>query len=339
MLMLSHLDKGHNLSESTSEWHLIAMSKDRLTKEEAYKVITSIVDDEADEHMRSAFFEYIKKDSKLRNEFESMKRIKTLISTRCPCYKAPERLKVRVQKFILTVRNKQDPNGTFTENNGVTALDRPFPISFPASEEDNKQHARPEAGSSSTIKWVYAAAASFLIITAFWGLVYNNQPVETTYNVEEYVYQHFRKNDGKLVPPNISTASLADAEVSLSSNFDMPVTVPPLKNAEFKGVAFNEFVPDFEAPLLEYYLPGEDQYIYIFAFNVDQLNQFGKLTRDKEAIKTCIKPSDFHIENVKGKHVVSWRWDKTWYAAISNHNGKTLASLIEPLKYEQNSDN
>lgn len=309
------------------------MSKNHLTKEEAINLISSIVDDEADENTRTAFLNYIKNDTAVRYEFESMKRIKTLIATRCPTHKAPDELKVRVQEFLLQKRNKRKASSSASDDRGDPVIDIPSNLSSPSGSQGAEESSKKEAKTHYK-KWIYAAAATFLIIAAFWGLVYNSQSVENTYSMEEYVYQHFQKNEGKLVPPNISTASLTDAEVTLSSNFDMPMTVPPLTNAQFKGVAISEFVPGFEAPLLEYYLPEQDQYIYIFAFKMEQLNKFGKLARDEEAIKKCIKPNDFHIEEINGKHVVSWRWDGTWYAAISNHNGKTLASLVEPLKYD-----
>lgn len=309
------------------------MSKERITKDEALRLITSVVDDEVDAETRSSFLEYIRLDSEVRREYESIKRIKKLVAERCPTHKAPESLKLRVRTFLLDEQDKRnDIDHTNLERETVVDI----PSHIPSGTSPNTKKSRdPGSMDKSTFKkWVYAAAASFLIITAFWGLIYNNQPAQQTYNIEEYVYRHFENNNGRLIPTHINTASLADAEVSLSTNFDMPMTVPPLKNAQFKGVAYSEFVPGYEAPLLEYYLPKEDQYIYIFAFDLDELNQFEMLNRSQEAVKKCVKSSDFHIRNINGKHVVSWRWNNIWYAAISNHNGKTLASLVEPLKYE-----
>lgn len=308
------------------------MSKDRLTKEEAIKLITSVVDGEVNEEQRIAFLEYIEQDEEVRAEYESIKRIKKLIAEHCPVHKAPETLKIRVRQFLSQQEDNINSENS-TDQVKESVIDVPSHI---PDETSGTEKSMPVGTSNEPMykKWLYAAAASFLIIAAFWGLIYNNQAAQKNYNIEEYVYRHFENNEGKLIPTNISTASLADAEVSLSNNFDMPMTVPPLKNAEFKGVAFNEFVPGYKAPLLEYYLPAEDQYIYIFAFNIDQLNKFENLSRSDEAIKKCVKPEDFHIKNVKGKHVVSWQWNDIWYAAISNHNGKTLASLVEPLKYD-----
>lgn len=308
------------------------MSKDQLNKEEAIKLITSVVDGEVDDETRASFLEYIEEDEEVRAEYESIKRIKKLIAEHCPVHKAPETLKIRVRQFLSKEQGNINSESS-SEKDKESDID--IPSHIPSETSDAKERMAPSPTKEPLYKkWLYAAAASFLIIAAFWGLIYNNQSTQQNYNIEEYVYQHFENNDGKLVPTNISTASLTDAEVSLSSNFNMPMTVPPLRNAEFKGVAFNEFVPGFDAPLLEYYLPNEDQYIYIFAFDINQLKQFGNLSRSQEAVKKCVKPEDFHIKNVKGKHVVSWQWNDIWYAAISNHNGKTLASLVEPLNYD-----
>ena len=314
------------------------MSHDRLTKDEALQLISSVVDDEVDKATKNAFFKYIDNDKEVRREFESIKRIKKLVAERCPIRKAPDHLKTRIRNYLSEELHKEESNTSREQNPPAVDL----PSSIPPESQNEKEQKNSGKPASSSHTWMYAAAASFLLIAIIWGIFYtNNNPddtlasSETTYKVEEYVYKHFQDNDGRLIQPNISTASITDAEVSISDNYDMSLTVPPLSNSEFKGVVYSEFVPGFKAPLLEYYLPEEDQYIYIFAFPVEEMDKYGKLVRDQEAVKNCVKPSDFYVENVNGKHVVSWQWEGTWYAAISNHNGETLASLVEPLKYEK----
>lgn len=312
------------------------MSDERLTKERAIKLITSVVDGEVDENTRISFLDYIEGDSDVRKQYESIKRIKRLVVERCPSHKAPDSLKLRVQQFLLQEQGKLKK---LQNDSGINeTVDKPSHIPGDMQNGASGEPSGPGAtGGSTYTKWLYAAAASFLILAAFWGLVYNNQSSSEAYNIEEYVYRHFDNHKGQFIKPTIETENLADAEVQLASTFDMTMTVPPLSNAEFKGIAINEFVPGYRAPLMEYYLPDEDQYIYIFAFDMKKLDQFGSLNRSQEAVKKCIKPEDFHIKNVNGKHVVSWRWNGVWYAAISNHHGETLASLIEPLDYEAKS--
>ncbi|MDZ7715520.1 MAG: hypothetical protein U5J95_04840 [Balneolaceae bacterium] len=299
------------------------MGHSRLTKREALDLITPVVDGEVDESTREAFFNFIKENADVRKQYESEKRIKNLTSSRCPYYKAPDSLKNRVS-HIIREHHLQDEAISKTHFQDYPTSG----ISSAKNDDTNKKYS-----SSTFSNIVYALAASLMVFAAFWGLIFSQQQGPLSYDVEEYVYQHFTKNDGKMIEPSIATASLAGAEVELSNNFDFSMTIPPLKDAEFKGVVYTDFVPEFKSPLLEYYLPEEDQYIYIFAFKIQDLKKFGKLIRNQEAIKECLKPQDFHIENVNGKHVVSWKWNDTWYAAISNHHGKELASLVEPLNY------
>ncbi len=304
------------------------MSKHRLTKREALNLVTPVVDGEVEEPVREAFFSFIKNNDHVRKQYESEKRLKNLVSERCPCSKAPESLKRRVHSFLDSCGEEAASERTKNGHDEEPLVDYPSHI----AGEKPDDLAAPPPPASGWKKWGYAVAASFLILAAFWSIVMQN-PAES-YNMEEHVYRHFTEHGGKLIPPHINTASLSLAESRLSDEYDMAMTVPSLENAEFKGVVFSNFVAGFRAPLLEYYLPSQDEYIYIFAFRIDDLKNFEQLVRSEEAVKTCNKPQDFHVREVNGKHVVSWKWKDTWYAAISNHNGEVLASLVEPLNYQ-----
>lgn len=299
------------------------MGKNELTKEEAFDLITPVVDGEATDDERQAFMDFIAQNNEVRKEFESIKKIKSLVSSRCPCAKAPDSLR----QYTKTISRQE----ASLKNVDVPIYD--VACGGPADQApDDKEKQRP----SSIRRWAYSIAATLLIGAAFWGFFnFYDQPAQpkAVYNIEEYAYEHFKKHEGQFVPPTISTASLGAAEIQLARNYNMPMTIPALENAEFKGVVYAEFVPNFKAPMLEYHLPAQNQYIYIFAFKLDKLKKFGQLNRHKAAVKKCTKPEDFYIRNVNGKHVVSWKWDDVWYAAISNHNGNTLASLVKPLKY------
>lgn len=299
------------------------MSKNELTRAEARELISPVVDDEVSADERQAFMDFIADHDDVRKEYESVKKIKSLICTRCPSARAPDSLR----NFVKTIGEQE------TSQKGSHAPKYDGEKSGPASQKTEAE--RTQNQSFTSPKWVWAAAASILLIVAVWGFFnfYGSSEIAPKYNVEEYAYEHFTKHDGKYVPPTISTANLGSAEIQLAQDYDMPMTIPALKNAEFKGIVYSEFVPSFKAPMLEYHLPSEDQYIYIFAFKLDKLKTFSQLARNRDAVKKCNKPKDFHIRNVNGKHVVSWKWDDVWYAAISNHNGNTLASLVKPLQY------
>lgn len=299
------------------------MGKNELTKEEAFELIGPVVDDEATDDERRAFMDYIAKNSEVRREFESIKKIKSLVGSRCPRAKAPDSLQAYVKKVGRQETSLDNVNAPIYDLAG----------GGPANQ---KSDGNDQEQSSTLRRWMFSVAAVFLVAAAFWGFFSfygSSTDSKVVYNIEEYAYEHFKKHDGQFVQPTISTASLGAAEIQMAQNYGMKMTIPALENAEFKGVVYGEFVPNFEAPMLEYFLPGQDQYIYIFAFSLDKLKDFGQLDRYEEAVKACNKPEDFHIRNVNGKHVVSWKWDNVWYAAISNHNGNTLASLVKPLQY------
>ncbi len=298
------------------------MGKNKLTKAEARELITPVVDDEVSAEERETFLDFIEHHDDVRREYESVKKIKSLVCTRCPCAKAPDSLK----NYVTMLVQQEDAS----ENADAPIYD--IPGGGPASQSD--EPSLPQAQSSISRRWLFSIAASLLLIVAVWGFFNFYETSETTpiYNVEDYAYEHFTKHDGQFVPPTISTASLGSAEMRMARDYNMPMTVPAVEDAEFKGIVYGEFVPNFKAPMLEYYLPSGDQYIYIFAFKLDKLKAFGQLARHQEAIKKCNKPKDFYIRDVKGKHVVSWKWDDVWYVAISNHNGNRLASLVKPMQ-------
>lgn len=302
------------------------MSKQELSKREAIILITPVVDDEASEQEKNAFFAFIQQNEEVRRKYKATLKVKKLVSNRCPRMKAPESLNERVKMFITS----QQLIGE-NKNSADPIYDIPCPGSI---QENNKQIPSTETSGSPFTNWIFSVAAGLFILLIISGVFYyNSNPRDTgeiaSYNIEESAFEHFRKYRGSFVEPNISSASIAVAENQLAQNFNMRVKVPSISNAQFKGIVYSEFVPDFEAPMLEYHLSDEDQYIYIFVFKIDQLEQFGKLVRNKEAIKECNQPQKFHVRNVNGKHVVSWKWDDFWYAAISNHSGDTIASLVD----------
>lgn len=298
------------------------MSNYELTKAEARELITPVVDNEVTAEERQAFMNYIADHDDVRREYESIKRIKSLIGSRCPYAKAPDSLR----DYLKTFRHQS------------ASAEPDIPIYDVHCEKSVSQQEHPQSyteASSTARRWVFSVAATLVIVASVWGFFnfFESSTDKPIYNVEEYAYEHFIKHNGQFVPPTISTASMGSAEIELARDYDMPMTIPALEQAEFKGVVYKEFVPNFKAPMLEYYLPSQKQYIFIFAFKLDKMKEFGNLVRNEEAIKKCNRPKDFYINNVNGKHVVSWKWDDVWYAAISNHNGNTLASLVKPLQH------
>jgi len=305
------------------------MGKHELTKVEALKLIAPVVDGETTEEERDAFMNFIAHHADVRHKYESMKNLKSVIGNRTKRAKAPESL----QQFV-----KQVGHHATDSNDEPPIYD--LPTDGPSNHK-SQTSTNPSSSRDNTWNIIMGIAASLLLVAAAWSYFTFggfSTAEKSTYNVERFAYEHFIKHDGKFVEPTISTASLGSAEIQMANNYDMPMTIPSLKNAEFKGIVYNDFVPNFKAPMLEYHLPSQDQYIYIFAFQLDKLKEYGRLLRHKKAVDKCNKPKDFYVRNVNGKHVVSWKWNDVWYAAISNHDGNTLASLVEPLQYNPNDD-
>lgn len=306
------------------------MSYERLTKEEALELITSIIDNEVDEDTRLAFFSYLENDSYVKRQYESALRIKNLIATRCPAEKAPDRLRYRVR--VLLAAERASLANLSLEEPVYDIPCKKTPFSYPPKGSSDNPLSVRKSRKIYQQAWFYVSATVIAVTFLLWSIVYVSQSASSSYSIEEYTYRHFINHKGSFIQPTISAANMRSAETMLAADFNLPIAIPLLANAEFKGVVFTDFVPGYPAPLMEYYVPGEDQYIYIFAFDIDKLDEYKMLSRNEEAVKACINPGDFHIDEVQGKHVVSWKWDNIWYAAISNHDGKTLASLIQPLQ-------
>ncbi|HLR25797.1 MAG TPA: hypothetical protein VK112_07995 [Fodinibius sp.] len=80
------------------------MGHQKLTKHEAEKLITPVADDEATAEERRAFFAFIEKDAEIRRKYQSIKNIKKLMRTRCPCSNAPPSLHQTVKRLIQESR-------------------------------------------------------------------------------------------------------------------------------------------------------------------------------------------------------------------------------------------
>lgn len=298
------------------------MGKNELTKEEAFKLISAVIDNEVSDEKRMAFMKFIKQNEEVRREYQSIKKIKSLVSSRCPYATAPESLRRYAHNFC---------EGSQGEEKDVPVYDKP--CINPGRQIQNIGEIK--TSSQKDQRWGYSAAGGLLLIAALWSFFNFYDPVtnsQQVYNLEKYAYEHFQKNEGQLISPNIATASLGSAEMRLARDYNMPIRVPDLEKAELKGIAYVNFVPNYKAPMIEYYLPAEDQYVYIFAFRLDKLKKFKRIALNQEAVKKCDGPKDYYIHEVNNKHVVSWKWNDTWYAAVSNHEGDTLASLVKTLQ-------
>ena len=300
------------------------MDYKKLTREEAIRVITPMVDGEISEEDRVAFMHYVKGDPDVDNYYRREQQLKKLLQQRCPRVPAPPNLHDRIEHLLRSPgRLKRCGALQSASNDHAPFLDQradnnPADLSM----ESPLQLARRN--------WYYlAAAAMVLIALAFYRYrLFDRAP---HINVEEYTYRHFASHSGHLLPPTIATRDEHTAESELASLHHIRMHVPSLEGADFRGVVLSDFIKGYKTPMLEYQVHNSDQSIYIFAFNIDDLNRQRSLQRDADAVSECNAPSNYHIRSVNGKHVLSWKWNNTWYTAISNAKGHTLASMIGPL--------
>jgi len=298
----------------------------QLDEQRALELIPLIVDDEVDSKVRLAFFEFIKNHESIRHQYESQKKIKQLVQNHYKQIKAPDHLKQKIHLMINREESRCDSGGN-------PDLGSPFQISHKSTlQSANGLDSGKQPRSKIFYRLAIGAAAIALISLLTIEMLDRISPVyDSTLSVEEFAFSHFSDSDGTLSFAGWQPGSLTAARRHLIDEYDIDIRLPIVRNAELTNVFYTDFVPDYKTPILEYYQEELNEYIYIFTFKIDHLTEFSRLARDPEAVEKCKTYDDFHVKDIKGKHVVSWKWGNNWYAAISNHNGHTLATIIEPM--------
>jgi hypothetical protein len=301
-----------------------------LTRKQALSILSAVVDDEATNAEKRAFFEYIKEHSDVRREYENAKKVKFIISKRCPRKKAPEHLKRTVLKKVMQLETVNEIKNEHEQNSDVINEELKNRSSSPFSIQ---KHA------TNSIRYIAAAAVLLFISLVILQLLDQTSPLPSDpveFVVENMTAQHFLSTGGAIIEPHFATHSIHEAEGYLLDHYGMNMSIPEIKGAEFAGIVMADFLENFQTPLFEYTQPDLGETIYIFVFDIDSLNNHKNLQRDQEAVKNCVRAEDFYVAEIDGYHVVSWLWNNTWYSAISNHNGYDLAALIEPLNSGEN---
>tara|TARA_R100001143_G_scaffold4167_1_gene6971 strand:- start:246 stop:1124 length:879 start_codon:yes stop_codon:yes gene_type:complete len=289
-----------------------------LTKKEARWILPAVIDNEASHEERVAFFDFIKSDPEVEKEYNDALLIKRAFSAASIRKKAPDHLKNVVLETIENLKKETE-----------------------AGNEKSESTITPIQVSAQPTKWLRyltaAAAVLFISLVTLQLLDLSTGTTPDNYDVivENMAAEHFIKSGGQLIEPHFSTTLPHEAEAYLMDHFGMQITIPTLTGAEFAGIVMAEFVDDFQTPLLEYSQHSIGETIYLFAFDMTQVDQHKSLIRHGDAAEACIKSEDFYVAEINEHHVVSWLWENTWYAAISNHNGYDLAALVEPLNYSR----
>lgn len=307
------------------------MSDRSLTKDKALELITPVVDGEVSEDQRLSFLAFIEKNQRVKALYQSELRLKQRLQS-LSRKKAPDRLYQKVEELITEETQADNEASEGPLNMPAQSLESNPGTETSGAERSDRQNIIPIFGLGQK-NWAQLSVAAVISIMIIYGIVALFQPQnQQQYPIELYTAKHFSQNQGQLLPASINVTDPEQAEVELLRRYNMALQIPNIKGAEFKGVVDAEFVPGLKTPMLEYHQPGMDETVYIFVFDEYILDKQPMLARNIKAVKSCKQSNDYYVENVQGKHVVSWRWNRVWYTAISNHNGHDLASLVSSLQ-------
>lgn len=312
------------LKQTAGKISQVAMQ--HLTKQKALELIPFVVDGEVNPDVYRAFLEYIELDPEVKRIYESQCKIKKLISTRCKKAKTPDHLR---SKILQLIEYQEYDTGR------AEIIDMKSPeVLSPGTESNHSStnNARTTGRRFLFVRMAAAAVAIILLVLFTIEMLERFSPTsQTPMSIEEFAFSHFEESDGRIAFAGLQIGSITEAQQHLLQEYNIDINMPTFEGSELKQVIYTDFVPDYKTPILEYYQPDLNEYIYVFAFKIDSLNKYKKLARDPEAVEKCNSYDDFHIKEINDKHVVSWKWGENWYAAISNHNGYDLAAIVQPM--------
>lgn len=298
----------------------------RLTNKQAISILPAVVDNEATDDEKAAFFEFISHNQNVRDQYNDALLVKRLVQQKYKKTHAPSRLKKSISEDLFVEKS-------FTEDDYLH-LDKKNYSSVEYSQ--TKEEITNFSLVSKATRYVTAAAVILLLSIVTVQLLDRTAPHSTnsnTFIVEQMAAQHFLEISDEYSELHLQEFTATEAEAFLNEQHEMQISIPELKGAQFDGIIMTNFIEGFETPLLGYTQPDINETIFIFAFNVDQIDTHKQLSRDKKAVESCEFEHDFHVAKIADRHVVSWLWGNSWYTAISNHNGYDLAALVEPLEY------
>lgn len=299
----------------------------KLTKKQAIDLIPSIIDGEATESESHAFFDFIEEDESVRKQFESLKIVKELVKKNFKREKAPDHLKNRIVELIADME-WEEKSSSRVDNS---------PNSVKAVASDSSEYSANRNIIYNLLKPLRYVAAAAVIL--FFSLITiellertSTSQLPVYQSLEEIVFTHFQNsNNFAGVLTSVSPDDINHASEYLESELSYFPRMPLFDGAEITEVMYASFIENYNTPVLKFHQEDINENIYVFAFKLDELENKRLIKRDPEAVKHCKSYGDYHIREINGKHVVSWKWGDYWYAAVSNHNGNDVIAMVEPM--------
>ena len=307
----------------------------KLSKKQALEILTLIVDNEATEEQKKAFFTFIQKDDDVKKKYESMLFVKQLLKTKYSPEKAPEHLRKNVSDIIQDM-NWEKNEGSKVDSN-LSAVDTKS-----IKKKYGNEKRKPLLNLLKPARYLVAASVIFFFSLLTIELLEKSSvnKFEIGYDIEEMALSHF--NTGDHVSASLASfrpESSQHASELIESEMAHKPRLPSIEGAELRTVMYTTFADGYKTPVLEFYQSEIDETVHVFAFHMDELEKHGKFIRDPEAVKICKTYDDYHVKDINGKHVVSWKWGDYWYTAVSNHNGQDLIALVDAIDPSWNNDN
>jgi len=288
-----------------------------MNRNKALLLIPAIIDGEASESERAAFFNFIENHPDIEEEYQSALYVKQQLKKNLKRHSCPDHLKKNVLSKIEELKRSE--------------------------QQIDREVGRYTNESSGNVIWHYvgtamryaSAAAVILFITLLTLELLNRTDHNTQYAdavmIEQAAAGHFQTAGGQLPTLDFSTSSISEAKKYLLDHHGMTAEIPEIEGATFMGMAVGPFTGDYTTPVLAYTQKEISENIYLFVFDMNHVDTLQNVIRHTEAAEHCKSPKDYFVAEVDSHHVVSWLWDNYWYSAVSNHNGDDLASLVKPL--------
>ncbi|MGM0460073.1 MAG: hypothetical protein ACQERO_12075 [Bacteroidota bacterium] len=317
----------------------------KLNRKQALKLLPLVVDNEATEEQKKAFFNFIQRDAEVKKKYESLLFVKQLLKNKYSRENAPDHLKKKISNIIQDLEWEKKQKSKVDNPADNIGSSTPNPQQHDKDVTDNTENGVIKSTAKRLMAPVrYLVAASVIFIFSLLTIEFLEQMstdrILNYKSVEQVALSHF--STGSHVDASFASfqpASHEHASELLQDEISYSPRLPDIKGASLRNIYYTPFSGEYKIPVLVFYQEEIGETIHVFAFKIDDLEDKPGIKRDAEAVKLCKTYDDYHIKEIKNKHIVSWKWGDYWYTAVSNHNGKDLIALVEPVENQEDGDN